>query len=114
MSEHDDRQDHDAKADELERELDEMEERSEKLGDEIGGAGEDWERRKADESVPGATGEPGEGDEDDEDGAADDGAELDFGRALAEDERRRRRRRREGLATPRGRPARRRCRAAGP
>ena len=86
MSEHDDRQDHDAKADDLERELDEMEERSEKLGDEIGGAGEDWERRKADESVPGATGEPSEDDEDDEDdddGAAD---KLDFGRALAEDD----------------------------
>jgi hypothetical protein len=84
MSEHDDRQDHDAKADELERELDEMEERSEKLGDDIGDAGEDWERRKADESVPGATGEPSEGDEDDGDGAAD-GEELDFGRALAEE-----------------------------
>ena len=86
MSEHDDRRDHDAKADEVERELDEMEERSEKLGDEIEGAGADWESRKADESVPGATGEPSEGDDEDEDGAADDAKELDFGRALAEDD----------------------------
>ena len=85
MSEHDDRRDHDEKADEVERELDDMQERSEKLGDEIEGAGEDWESRKADESVPGATGEPSEGDEEDEDGAADDGEKLDFGRALAED-----------------------------
>jgi hypothetical protein len=78
----DERQDHEAKADELERELDEMQEHTDKLGGEIEGAGEEWERRKADERVPGATGEPSEdGDEDGE----DDGEELDFGRALAED-----------------------------
>ena len=58
----DDRQDHEAKADELERELDEMEQRSERLGDEIEDAGEDWERRKADDKVPGAAGEPSQAD----------------------------------------------------
>ena len=58
MSEHDERQDHEAKADELERELDDMQEQTDKLGGEIEGAGEEWERRKADDRVPGATGEP--------------------------------------------------------
>jgi len=82
MSEHDERQDHEARADELERELDDMQEQTDKLGGEIEGAGEEWERRKADDRVPGATGEPS-GD-DDEDGEVD-GEELDFGRSLAED-----------------------------
>ena len=81
MIEHEDRQDHEAKADELERELDDMEERSERLGDDIEGTGEKWESRKKDESVPGATGEL-----DDEDGGGDDDGvdadELDFGRDL--------------------------------
>ena len=58
----DDRQDHDAKADELEREIDELQEHSDKLGDRIEGAGEEWERRKADDSVPGAAGEPSQAD----------------------------------------------------
>ena len=49
MSEHDERQDHEAKADELERELDEMQEHTDKLGGEIDEAGEQWERRKADD-----------------------------------------------------------------
>lgn len=77
----DDRQDHEAKADELERELDEMQERSEQLGDEIEGAGEEWERRKADDRVPGATGE-----QDEREGEKADGGEPDFGRSLAEGE----------------------------
>jgi hypothetical protein len=47
-----------------EREVEEMEERSERLEDEISDAREDWERKKADSSVPGAAGEP-EGDEED-------------------------------------------------
>ncbi len=42
----------------LERELDEMEERSEHLEDEISDAREDWERKKSDSSVPGAAGDP--------------------------------------------------------
>ena len=84
----DDRQDHDAKADELEREIDDLQEHSDKLGDKIEGAGEDWEQRKADDSVPGATGEPCEraGEEDDDQGGAGDGEELDFGRSLADGE----------------------------
>ena len=82
----DDRQDHDAKADELEREIDELQERSDKLGDRIEGAGEDWEHRKADDGVPGATGEPRErADEDDGEAGDGDGEELDFGRSLADD-----------------------------
>ena len=80
MTEQDERQDHEAKADELERELDEMQEHTDKLGGEIEGAGEQWEQRKADERVPGATGEPSD-DDDEEDG----GEDLDFGRSLAED-----------------------------
>ena len=81
----DDRQDHDAKADELEREIDELQEQSDKLGGRIEGAGEDWEHRKADDSVPGATGEPRErADEDDDEAGEGDGEELDFGRSLAD------------------------------
>ena len=78
-----DRQDHEAKADELERELDDMQKRSETLGDEIEDAGDEWKRRKSDERVPSAVDE----DEDDEDGAPGDGEELDFGRSLVDDER---------------------------
>jgi hypothetical protein len=80
MTEHEDREAHEAKADELERELDDMHERSERLGGDIEGAGEDWEQRKADESVPGAT-----SDQDDDDGGDDadvDADELDFGRDI--------------------------------
>ena len=47
-----------------EDELDEMAERSKQLGDEISDAREDWERKKADSSVPGAVGEAKETDED--------------------------------------------------
>ena len=82
MSEHDERQDHEAKADELERELDDMQEQTDKLGGEIEGAGEEWERRKADDRVPGATGEPSEDEQEDGDADAE---ELDFGRSLADD-----------------------------
>lgn len=48
----------DPRADELERELDEMEKRSERLEEEIGETREDWERKKRDPSVPGAAGDP--------------------------------------------------------
>ena len=78
----DERQDHEAKADELERELDQMQEQSDKLGGEIDDAGEEWERRKADERVPSAADESSE----DEDGGDGDGEELDFGRSLADDD----------------------------
>ena len=80
MTQNDDREAHEAKADELERELEEMQERSERLGGEIEGAGEDWERKKKDESVPGAGGDP---EEEPEDGGGDaDGEELDFGKEI--------------------------------
>jgi hypothetical protein len=39
---------------EYEREADELEERSEQLGEEIAEVRKDWERKKADDSVPGA------------------------------------------------------------
>jgi hypothetical protein len=41
-----------------ERELEEMQERAEKLEDQIDEVREDWERKKADSSVPGAAGDP--------------------------------------------------------
>jgi len=45
-------------ADAAERELDDMEERADKLGDDIDDAREDWEAKKADSKVPGAAGDP--------------------------------------------------------
>jgi len=39
---------------EYEREVDEMEQRSERLGEEIADVREDWERKKTDDMVPGA------------------------------------------------------------
>ncbi len=44
----------DPRADDLERELDQMQERSDRLEEEIGDARKDWERKKADPAVPGA------------------------------------------------------------
>lgn len=46
---------HDERADQLERELGDMERQSERLGEDIEGAREDWEHKKRDPSVPGAT-----------------------------------------------------------
>jgi ribonuclease E len=80
MTEHEDREAHEAKADELERELDDMQERSERLGGDIEGAGEDWEQQKKDESVPGATADLD--DEADGDDGEVDAEELDFGRDI--------------------------------
>ncbi len=48
---------HQRQADELDRDLDEMEERSERLEDEISDARKDWEKKQADPSVPGAVDE---------------------------------------------------------
>jgi hypothetical protein len=45
---------HQEQADRMAREAREMEERSERLGDEISGVREDWEAMRRDESVPGA------------------------------------------------------------
>jgi hypothetical protein len=41
-----------------ERHLEDMEERSERLEEQIEDVREDWERKKADSSVPGAAGDP--------------------------------------------------------
>jgi hypothetical protein len=48
---------HDEHSDRLEGELGDMERQSERLGDAIEGAREDWEHKKRDSSVPGASGE---------------------------------------------------------
>ena len=47
---------------EPERELEDMQERAEKLEDEIDKVREDWERKKSDPSIPGA---PQDGDSED-------------------------------------------------
>ncbi len=77
MTEH---EDHEARADEVERSLDEMKERSERLEGEIETTGEDWERKQRDPGVPGAVGESEA--EDDGGEPASDGEDLDFGRDL--------------------------------
>lgn len=46
------------KADAAERELADMEERADHLGDRIGEARDDWEAKKQDSKVPGAAGDP--------------------------------------------------------
>jgi hypothetical protein len=58
MSEHDER------ADELEREAEDMQERTDRLEDEIGDVREDWERKKGDSKVPGAAADDGDEDDD--------------------------------------------------
>jgi hypothetical protein len=47
-----------------ERDLEDMEERAQRLEGEIDDAREDWERKKQDPSVPGAAGDPERADED--------------------------------------------------
>jgi hypothetical protein len=49
---------HEQRADALEREAAEMEKRSDRLEDDIEDTRKDWERKKADPSVPGAAGNP--------------------------------------------------------
>ena len=51
------------------REIREMEERSERLEEEIEDTREDWERKKRDSSVPGAAGDPERAEEGPEKGA---------------------------------------------
>jgi predicted nucleic acid-binding Zn-ribbon protein len=50
--------DHSQKADEVERELDDLQHESERLKGDISETREDWERKKRDDAVPGAAGEP--------------------------------------------------------
>ena len=52
--------------DEPERDVEEMQERSERLKEGIADVREDWERKQADAHVPGASEEPKPGDEDSE------------------------------------------------
>jgi hypothetical protein len=49
---------------EPERQVENMQEHSDRLKDDIEDVREDWERKQADEQVPGATGEPEESEED--------------------------------------------------
>jgi hypothetical protein len=51
---------------EPERELEDMEERSERLKRDIEDVRDDWQRKQADEHVPGASDEPRPGDEESE------------------------------------------------
>jgi hypothetical protein len=51
-------QDHEQQAAEAERELADMEERSERVGEHIEEARKDWEAKLADPDVPGAGGDP--------------------------------------------------------
>jgi hypothetical protein len=51
-------EDHDRRVDEAERELADMEERSERVEEHIREAREDWEAKVADSGVPGAGGDP--------------------------------------------------------
>ncbi len=50
--------DHEQQADAAERELADMEERSERVGEHIDEARKDWEAKVADPAVPGAAGDP--------------------------------------------------------
>jgi len=56
-------QDHEAKVQEAERQLSDMEQRSEQVGEHIGEARDDWEAKKADAKVPGAAGDPEQAEE---------------------------------------------------
>ncbi len=55
-----DSEDHRRLADELENEAHDMERRSEELQDEVQDTRQDWERKRADPSVPGAVPQDGE------------------------------------------------------
>jgi hypothetical protein len=51
-------EDHERQAEAAERELADLEERSERVGDEIDEARKDWDAKVADPAVPGAGGDP--------------------------------------------------------
>ena len=55
--------DHEAKVQEAERELADMEQRSEQVEERIDETRDDWEAKKADPNVPGAAGDPERADE---------------------------------------------------
>jgi hypothetical protein len=58
-------EDHEQQADAAERELADMEERSQRVGEHIDQARKDWDAKVADPSVPGAGGDPDADDEHD-------------------------------------------------
>ena len=51
---------HEQAAERMEREVEDMERRSEQVGEDIAGARKAWEARQRDDHVPGAEGEPRE------------------------------------------------------
>jgi hypothetical protein len=55
------------RADAAERELADMERRSERVGEDIEEARKDWQAKQADAAVPGAVGEPGDDDDNGDD-----------------------------------------------
>ena len=57
MSEPPEPTEHSEKADEVERELDDLQHESERLEGDIAETKDDWERKKRDDAVPGAGGE---------------------------------------------------------
>lgn len=61
-----DETDHDALADQLEAEADKLQQHSDELGQQVQDTRQDWERKRADDGVPGAPpraeGNEGEGD----------------------------------------------------
>jgi predicted nucleic acid-binding Zn-ribbon protein len=64
MTEHE--HEHERRADEVEHELDDMAEQSERLEDEIDSTRSDWESKQRDSHVPGADGDPEPADQGDE------------------------------------------------
>ena len=58
-------EDHEQQADAAERELADMQERSDRVGSHIDEARKDWEAKKADPAVPGAAGDPDRAEEGD-------------------------------------------------
>ena len=50
--------DHQKHADRLESEAEQLQQQSERLGDDIADTREEWENQQRDDSVPGAVGEP--------------------------------------------------------
>jgi hypothetical protein len=59
-------EDHQRQAEAAEREVAELEERSERVGEQIEEARKDWEAKVADPAVPGAEGDPDRAEEGDE------------------------------------------------
>ncbi len=72
-------------ADELEGRADTLDRQSQRLGDQIDDAREDWRRKRADAAVPGATPDWDDPDEDEEDDGGDNGDKDDGDETEEED-----------------------------